>query len=169
MGKSVNDAIDKSGVTMKYPSVDTAIAMIETFQSSLYMIKIDFKNAFRHCRVHPDDWHLLGVAGQLLLPQEVAVWFRSSPWLFNQMADAVEWILLVKFGIQHVIHYLDDFLILASTRDKGQEILDTTLATLQRLGIEWAPEKVQGPAKILTFLGIEIDSHSKVLCLPQSK
>ena len=158
MGKSVNDAIDKSDVTMKYPSVDTAIAMIETFQSSLYMIKIDFKNAFRHCHVHPDDWHLLGVAGQLLLPQEVAVWFRSSPWLFNQMADAVEW-----------IHYLDDFLILASTRDKGQEILDTTVATLQRLGIEWAPEKVKGPAKILTFLGIEIDSHSKVLCLPQSK
>ena len=62
MGKSVNDAIDKSGVTMKYPSVDTAIAMIETFQSSPYMIKVDFKNAFCHCRVHPDDWHLLGCA-----------------------------------------------------------------------------------------------------------
>ena len=85
------------------------------------------------------------------------------------MADAVEWILRVKFGIRHVIHYLDDFLILASTREKGQNILDTTLATLQRLGIEWAPEKVEGPAKILTFLGIEIDSHNKVIHLPQSK
>ena len=94
---------------------------------------------------------------------------QSSSWLFNQMADAVEWILRVKFGIRHVIHYLDDFLILASTSKKGQKILDTTLATLQRLGIEWAPEKVQGPAKILTFLGIEIDSYSKVLRLPQSK
>ena len=85
------------------------------------------------------------------------------------MADAVEWILRVKFGIQHVIHYLDDFLILASTREKGQEILDTTLVTLQRLGIDWEPEKVEGPAIILTFLGIEIDSHNKVLSLPQSK
>ena len=85
------------------------------------------------------------------------------------MADAVEWILRVKFDIPHVIHYLDDFLILAFTREKGREILDTTLATLQRLGIEWVPEKVEGPAKILTFLGIEIDSHNNVLRLPQSK
>ena len=171
MGKSVNDAIDKSGVTMKYPSVDTAIAMIETSLSSPYMIKIDFKNAFCYCRVHPDDWHLLGYAwrGSYYYHRRLPFGLRSSPWLFNQMADAVEWILCVKFSIRHVIHYLDDFLILASTSKKGQKILDTTLATLQRLGIEWAPEKVQGPAKILTFLGIEIDSHNKVLRLPQSK
>ena len=62
MDKSVNDAIHITGVAMKYPSVDTTIAKIETFQSSSYMTKIDFKNAFRHCRVHPEDWHLLGCA-----------------------------------------------------------------------------------------------------------
>ena len=171
MGKSVNDAIDKSGVTMKYPSVDTTIAMIETFLSSPYMIKSDFKNVFRHCRVHPDDWYLLGYAwwGSYYYHRRLPFGLRSSSWLFNQMADAVEWILHVKFGIRHVIHYLDDFLILASTSKKGKKILDTTLATLQRLGMEWAPKKVEGPAKILTFLGIKIDSHNKVLRLPQSK
>ena len=123
MGKSVNDAIDKSGVTMKYPSVDTAIAMIETFLSSPYMIKIDFKNVFRHCRVHPDNWHLLGYAwrGSYYYHRRLLFGLRSSSWLFNQMADAVEWILHVKFGIRHVIHYLDDFLILASTSKKSKK------------------------------------------------
>ena len=123
MGKSVNDAIDKSSVTMKYPSLDKAIAMIETFLSSPYMIKIDFKNVFRHCRVHPDDWHLLGYAwrGSYYYHRRLPFGLRSSSLLFNQMADAVEWILHVKFGIRHVIHYLDDFLILASMSKKGKK------------------------------------------------
>ena len=30
LGKSVNDSFDKTDFTMKYPSVDTAIVMIET-------------------------------------------------------------------------------------------------------------------------------------------
>ena len=40
---------------------------------------------------------------------------------------------------------------------------------LRHLDIEWASEKVEGPARILTSLGIEIDSHKKVLCLLQAK
>ena len=48
-------------------------------------------------------------------------------------------------------------------------MLDTTLVMLQRLGIEWALEKVEGTAKFLTFLGIEIDLHNNVLRLPQAK
>ena len=113
--------------------------MIETFQSSPYMVQIDIKNAFRHCRVHPEDWHSLGCAWQGSCYYHTGLTFglQSSPWLFNQMADAVEWILRVKFGIQHVIHYLDDFLILVAKREESQEMLDTTtLAMLQCMGIE---------------------------------
>ena len=43
----------------------------------------------------------------------------------------------------------------------------TALATVLSLGIEWAPEKPL--AKVLTFLGIEIASHNKMLRLPQGK
>ena len=48
-------------------------------------------------------------------------------------------------------------------------MLDTTLAMPQRLGIKWAPEKVEGQAKSLTFLGIESDSHNKLFRHPQAK
>ena len=47
-------------------------------------------------------------------------------------------------------------------------MLNTTLPTLQCLGIEWALE-VGRPTRSLTSLGIEIDSHNKVLRLLQAK
>ena len=34
---------------------------------------------------------------------------RSAPFLFNMVADALEWILCYHFHQQHCFHYLDDF------------------------------------------------------------
>ena len=47
--------------------------------------------------------------------------------------------------------------------------LDTAMQVLSDLGIPMASEKVDGPATTLTFLGIELDSHTLTARLPADK
>ena len=43
---------------------------------------------------------------------------RSAPFIFNQLSEAVEWILLNHCGISFVCHILDDFLIIEPSAPK---------------------------------------------------
>ena len=45
--------------------------------------------------------------------------------------------------------------------------LCTTLATCQELGVPPAADKVEGPAPLLTFLGIELNTMTMSLGLPE--
>lgn len=40
---------------------------------------------------------------------------------------------------------------------------------IQDLGIPLAPEKTAGPVQVITFLGIELDSHRMEIRLPEEK
>ena len=78
--------------------------------------------------------------------------------------------LLHENGIRHALHYLDDFLILGPTN--SMECLDSlqaALALCNHVGFSVAPHKTEGPASKLVFLGIEVDSESLCLRLPQEK
>ena len=72
--------------------------------------------------------------------------------------------------MQHIYHYLDDFIVLSSP---GTEECEAYLSILQRvcqdLGVPLAPEKQDGPAEVLNFLGIEIDNIKQELRLPTEK
>ena len=107
--------------------------------------------------------------GSLYIDTVLSFGLRSAPKIFNALADALEWIL-IRRHVPSVIHYLDDFLFVG--RPHSQECagaLDTAISTCQGLGVPLAPEKVQGPASVITFLGIELDSEAQQLCLPQDK
>ena len=73
-------------------------------------------------------------------------------------------------GVHSALHYLDDFLVMGPPgQNSCAEALATTLALCEELGFPVAPEKTEGPATTLTFLGIEIDTKKLQLCLPQVK
>ena len=92
-----------------------------------------------------------------------------APKVFTAIADALEWIVR-KEGVGWVAHYLDDFLVVAtSERSRCEEDLRKLLLVFDRLRIPIAPEKLEGPAKILTFLGIELDTERMTLRLPTEK
>ena len=94
---------------------------------------------------------------------------RSAPKVFNAVADALEW-CVAQQRVRHIYHYLDDFVVLGSP---GSSECAAYLHTLQRvcleLGVPLAPEKQDGPAEVLTFLGIEIDTVKQELRLPMEK
>ena len=68
------------------------------------------------------------------------------------------------------LHYLDNFHILGPPHSVAcQSALSTSLATCEDLGFPITPEKIEGLAICLVFLGIEIDTIDNQLCLPQEK
>jgi len=81
----------------------------------------------------------------------------------------MEWIAQTKLGIKHIIHLLDDFLIIAQSRSLCQDQLRLFLDLCSYLGIPIAPEKTCGPATTLSFAGIELDSVSFEARLPLDK
>ena len=64
-------------------------------------------------------------------------------------------------GIQHQIHYLDDFLFMVPPNtDEGAHVLETALRVFGHLGVPVTSHKTEGPSTSLTFLGIVIDIMS---------
>ena len=94
---------------------------------------------------------------------------RSSPFIFNTFADLLLWILIYVCGIPFIIHYLDDFFLFNTSTDKCKADMDSMQSSFSLLGILLATDKTVGPSQCLTYLGIEIDSHSQTIRLPEEK
>ena len=82
----------------------------------------------------------------------------------------MEWRAKFKGIITHIIHYLDDFLILAPPgSSRCRQELEGLLAMFGRLQVPVAAEKVEGPSPQMVFLGIEINTSKMCLRLPSKK
>ena len=81
----------------------------------------------------------------------------------------MEWIVSHQ-GVDTVFHYLDDFLIVGNAQTGECAVHLSVLRTVfDYLGIPVAMEKLEGPATVLIFLGIEIDTKEMILRLPMTK
>ena len=171
VGGSINDGISTEACHVKYMSFDSAVNLVNATGKGCFMGKIDIKHAFRLCPVHPDDWHLLGYSwrARWFFDMRLPFGLRSSPFIFTSFSDALQWILLTKFFITGHVHYLDDFLVVASTREKCQFWMDLIVDAFEFLGVPIAKDKFEGPSQTMVFLGIEIDSVNMVIRLPQEK
>ena len=76
------------------------------------MTKADIKQAYRIVPVHPEDRHLLAVQwdNRVIVDKVLPFGLRSAPLIFTAIAEALQWIMC-KRGVQHIAHYLDDFII----------------------------------------------------------
>lgn len=75
-----------------------------------------------------------------------------------------------KNGVTWGIHYLDDFLTIGSPQSQEcHSNVHIMQSVFENAGLPIEPQKLEGPATSLVFLGIEIDSVEGVLCLPNDK
>ena len=171
-GDSINDYIDPLEFTLDYCTIDNAIAICHTLGKGALMAKVDLKNAFRLCPVRPQDWHLLGICwrDQFYIDKCLPFGLRSAPFLFNMVADALQWILENYFAIPNSFHYLDDF-FMAGPPDSPhcQQALSDMLTLCSAVQAPLKPEKVLGPATLMVILGIELDTISMQARLPEDK
>ena len=94
----------------------------------------------------------------------------SSSWkIFETFSTSLEWIAKNKLGIPHIIHILDDFLIIEPTIRECKASLDRFLTFCSEIGVPMAPEKTVGPSQVITFAGIELDTEKLEARLPIDK
>ena len=84
------------------------------------------------------------------------------------MADALQWILVQK-GITNLLHYLDDFIFVSKSLNEAKEKMATLMSTFASSAVPLEPSKLEGPARCLTFLGIELDTATLQLRAPNDK
>ncbi len=162
---------------MQYINIDDAIAALIRLGRGTYLAKTDVESALRQLPVHPDDWELLGMYwnNSYYFDKVLPFGLRSAPKIFNQLSDALEWILLNKCFISYVGHILDDFLIMEPPAKIGasshacQASLSSMLLTFTTLGVPIAEQKTEGPSQVIEFLGITLDSQKMEARLPADK
>ena len=170
-GQSVNNGINPEKCSLRYASIDQAINLCRSMGDAPLLSKLDIKSAYRIVPVHPDNRHVLGMHWQRTTYIDTALPFglRSALKVFSAVADALLWAMHQE-GVTHGLHYLDDFLFVDRASTKfGESQLLRALHTCQVIGVPVAPDKVQHPTNVLTFLGIEIDTSSLQLRLPRPK
>ena len=142
-----------------------------------YTGKTDIESAFLLIPVHPNDWELLGMFwnGQYYFDKVLPFGLRSAPYIFNQLSDAIEWILLNKCSISFVCHILDDFFIVEPPCHTPpldslcQASLSSMILTFKNLNIPISAAKTEGPSQIILFMGIILDSGKMEGRLPEDK
>ena len=76
------------------------------------MAKFDVQSAFRNLAVLPSQRYLLGMKwrGKFFVDLVLPFGLRSAPFIFNSVAEMVEWILRHNYSIPDLLHYLDDYI-----------------------------------------------------------
>ena len=170
-GVSVNDGIPKDLCGLGYMSVDDLVAQVLRQGQGAEMAKIDVRQAYQNVPVHPRDRHLLGMEwhGRVLVEGALPFGLRSAPLLFTALGDAVQW-AVEQEGVSWAGHYIDDFVTIGGPGSGECEWnLKKLKAVCARVGLPLEEEKEEGPAAVITFLGMELDSVKLQIRLPGEK
>ena len=168
---SINDGISKELSSLSYTSVDWVAEQVIWLGRGALLVKLDIQSAYRIVLVHPDDRCLLGVKwkGQVFVDCALSFGLRSACKIFTALADAVEWVTSQR-GALGMAHYLDDYIMWGAPSSKDcTDSLRILLEVCSELGILVASQKCQGPSTCLVFIGIEFDTMSMELRLPEEK
>lgn len=120
-------------------------------------MKKDLADAFRHIPVAKSDWWKLGFEwmGVYWFERFLPFGLRTSPFLFDLFAKALNWIMLRTFN--DVIHYLDDFLGIFEDLDAADKFSVIFSKVCNDLGLVINFQKdLSGTA--IEFLGIVLDT-----------
>lgn len=171
-GASVNDGIDPDEFTLHYIKLDQVIRVVSKLGVEALVAKFDVEAAYRNVPIHPSHRVPLGMKwrDQFYVDLVLPFGLCSAPFIFNSIADMVEWILVNSYQIPHLLHYLDDFITAGPPRSlQCAQNLATAMEVCQRLRLPLHPGKCVGPSMVLTVVGIELDSYNQVARLPQEK
>ena len=72
-------------------------------------------------------------------------------------------------GCSGVTFYIDDFLLVCKTKEECEAQIVIFLALMEELGLGVAADKTLGPAQIITFLGLQLDSLQMEVTITQDR
>ena len=157
----------------KFQTIEDATSKIKRFD---WMAKIDLKSAYRSVPIHPGNYDGTGLKWKFpgdrhfsyLVDTRLPFGASSSPGIFHRITQSIRRIM-GRMGYSNVVVYLDDFLIIARSKEECEKAYQALMSLLIELGFSINYNKVVPPCQRLVFLGIEIDSVSLSCSLPLGK
>lgn len=165
---SVNDGIREQYQPLG--SVQEAMDFIREYGRGCWLVKMDVEAAYKQVPVRPADWPLLGFTWKGKYYFEVTLPFglRSSCRLWELYATALHYFIERHIGVDMVVHYIDDFLMVFRTKEEAESKLAATLRMCAALRIPMAEDKNE-LAQRLVFLGIILDTLTMTAALDPRK
>ena len=167
---SINNYMSTTFRHFKFHSMDEICAELSP---GCYLAVTDISAAYRSCLIRPSDRKYQGLQWRLgdsdvyIEDNFLSFGTRASPYIFNSLTDSVTRYMR-SYGFK-CYNYLDDFLIIADTWESCRDAQLALHSTLRNLGFDIAYKKVQSPAQVQRYLGIDIDTVNMKLILPQDK
>lgn len=171
-GTSVNDFIDPNFSSVTYSSFDDAVNKLLDLGPGSLFSKTDIDSAFRLIPIHPDDHHLLGFrfCGHYYFDTCLPMGASSSCAIFERFSSGLHHIAENVLHIKHMVHILDDFLILGPPNSPCcQNDLNKFLNLCSEIGVPIKKEKTENARTVIIFMGLELDSNLMEARLPQDK
>ena len=134
----------------------------------------DLDSGYWHVKVNPSHWtylsiHVIEEEGSISYYVWMVMFLGISDaiFLFTAMLRPIR-VYLAKHGVIILI-YIDDVLVVASSRLECEAKTSFTLDVLAKSGWVVSPSKAVGPASRLTFLGLDICGETLKFYIPEKK
>ncbi len=148
----------------------TRRCIIKCIQPQDWFAAIDLKDAYFHVSILLRHRPFLRFAfeGQAWQYRVLPFGLSLSPCVFTKVVEGAL-TPLREVGVR-ILNYLDDWLILAHTREQLDDSRDFVLRQLSQLGlrVNWEKSKLS-PVQRISFLGVELDSGSMMARLTEKR
>ena len=152
---------------LKLPTIDNITNQIRTLGRGCQLYKVDTSRAFRHEKLDPRDYDLLGLRHvNWYVDTCLPFGYRHGSALFQHLSDALHHIMHKK-GYD-VMNYIDDILGI-DIPSKIDASFDTLQSLFRDLGFEISVKKLIAPTTSMNCLGIMVDTTNFTLAIPQAK
>lgn len=169
-GGSLNDQATLD-THYRFATVDQAV---DQLWPGYYMAKVDLKSAYRSVPISKHSQQFTGLKWQIenrtvyLKDTKLPFGSKLSPGIFHRLSQSVKR-MMERRGYTNIVVYLDDFLVIAPTKQECQHMLNVLIKLLRQLGFSINWNKVLDPTQEIVFLGLEIDSVNMCVRIPVNK
>ena len=173
-GACVNDGISKEDSAVEYVGIKAAVAKVLKFGPGCLLSKFDLADAYRMIAIRSEERYQLVYRWDDYYYVDLCLPFggRSSPRIFTRFSDILEWILTRHGPVDGMQHMLDDFFICSPPAEgiaEASRALTRSLELCSELGVPIRHTKVVQPTTSMLFLGLEFDTESMEVRIPQDK
>lgn len=178
-GASINSYVPQERKTVQYQDLQHALGLImeqEDGVNQVFLGKLDALSAFRNIPLARTEskWLIIKadhpITGRTYYFADRVLSFGHclSCRIYQEFAIAVGHIYHYRTGFR-INSYLDDVLLARILRQWCWELMEKYQALCDLIGLPLSPEKMEGPATIIVFLGMLINTLDRTIGLPLEK
>ena len=160
--------------------MDNATKVAEVAWENAYFFKLDHKSGYQHVPIHRQSWKFFGVfwKGVYYVFTVLPFGWKSSPIIYHTLTEAIA-MYLRSLGIPMLV-WIDDMFGMTQLQCKQGDDEDQFQSAMKAMVVTtWVlflagyflsiPKCFLIPEQVMTYLGIDCDSHKQRFTVPEER